>query len=429
MNILIIGSGGREHALAEHLSLSSEINTIYVAPGNAGMSFVSHKINLVSIGSTQIDQLCDFALKNKIDLTIVGPESALSLGIVDLFEQKGLKVFGPRQQAAKLESSKAFAKEVMIKAQIPTAEYFYFNSAEQAFDFIEKTNWSQMVVKCDGLASGKGVVVCQNKQQAFSAVQDFMVNQALGFKVDSLIIEELLVGSELSVFFLCHDEHCLFIQSACDHKRLLDGDLGPNTGGMGAYAPAPSLTDLQIQNLKKEIVQPLLREMIKLGTAFRGVLFLGLMQTDSGFKVLEFNTRFGDPETQTILPLLDENLLSFFNASAEYNSDFFKNINRDRIKSKNLKSVHVVMAAEGYAQVGQKLVQGDLIQIHHPMKSSLYFAGVTKNNEHLYTCGGRILGLTAVSESYKTARTQVYDDLKNIQFKNAHYRRDIGKSL
>jgi len=198
---------------------------------------------------------------------------------------------------------------------------------------------------------------------------------------------------------------------------------------MGAYAPAPSLTDLQIQNLKKEIVQPLLREMIKLGTAFRGVLFLGLMQTDSGFKVLEFNTRFGDPETQTILPLLDENLLSFFNASAEYNSDFFKNINRDRIKSKNLKSVHVVMAAEGYAQVGQKLVQGDLIQIHHPMKSSLYFAGVTKNNEHLYTCGGRILGLTAVSESYKTARTQVYDDLKNIQFKNAHYRRDIGKSL
>lgn len=429
MNLLIVGSGGREHALAEHLSLASDVQVIYVAPGNAGMTSLCNKINLVSIEATQVDQLCVFALENKIDLTIVGPESALSLGIVDLFEQNGLKIFGPKQQAAKLESSKAFAKEVMINAKIPTAQYFYFNSVKQASDFIEKTSWSKMVVKCDGLASGKGVVVCQNKHQAFSAVQDFMVNQVLGFSVDSLIIEELLVGSELSVFFLCHDEHSIFVQSACDHKRLLDNDLGPNTGGMGAYAPAPNLTDDQIQDLKKHFVQPLLLEMIKRETAFRGILFLGLMQTESGFKVLEFNTRFGDPETQTILPLLDENLLTFFKASAENDSVFFKSLKQDKVKSKKMKSVHVVMSAEGYALAGQKLVQGEVIQIRNPLKSLLYFAGVKKNNDQLCTWGGRILGLTAVAENFKSARTQVYDDLNNIQFKNAHYRRDIGKSL
>jgi len=429
MKLLIIGSGGREHALAEHLSLSPDVETIYVAPGNPGMMISHTKTHLVSIDATQIDQLCEFALENKIDLTVVGPEITLSLGIVDLFERKGLKIFGPKKQAAKLESSKAFAKEIMIKAKIPTAEYFYFNSVKQAVDFIEKTNWSKMVVKCDGLASGKGVVVCQSKQQAFSAVQDFMVNNVLGFNVDSLIIEELLIGTELSVFFLCHDEYSVFIQSACDHKRLLDDDLGPNTGGMGAYAPAPNLTDDQILDLKKQMVQPLLVEMIKQGAAFRGTLFLGLMQTESGFKVLEFNTRFGDPETQTILPLLDENLLTFFKASAENNMHFFKTLHQDRIKSKKLKSIHVVMAAEGYALSGQKLVQGEAIKITHPIKSFLYFAGVKKNHDQLQTHGGRILGLTAVSENFKSARSQVYDDLKNIQFKNAHYRRDIGKSL
>ena len=429
MKLLIVGSGGREHALAEHLSLSPDVEAIYVAPGNPGMMVSPTKTRLVSIEATQVDQLCEFALENKIDLTVVGPEIALSVGIVDLFEHKGLKIFGPTQQAAKLESSKAFAKEIMIKAKIPTAEYFYFNSVQQAVDFIEKTNWSKMVVKCDGLASGKGVVVCQSKQQAFSAVQDFMVNNVLGFNVESLIIEELLIGTELSVFFLCHDEYSVFIQSACDHKRLLDDDLGPNTGGMGAYAPAPNLTDDQVLDLKKQMVQPLLFEMIKQGTAFRGILFLGLMQTESGFKVLEFNTRFGDPETQTILPLLDENLLTFFKASAENDLHFFKTLHQDKIKSKNLKSIHVVMAAEGYALAGQKLVQGEVIQMSHPIKSSLYFAGVKKNHDQLQTYGGRILGLTAVAENFKSARSQVYDDLKNIQFKNAHYRRDIGKSL
>jgi len=429
MKLLIIGSGGREHALAEHLSLSPDVDVVYVAPGNPGMMASVGKTQLVSIDATQVDQLCEFALANKIDLTVVGPEITLSLGVVDLFERKGLKVFGPHQQAAKLESSKAFAKEIMIKAKIPTAEYFYLNSFNQAVEFIEKTNWSKMVVKCDGLASGKGVVVCESKQQAFSAVQDFMVNNVLGFNVESLIIEELLIGTELSVFFLCHDEYSIFIQSACDHKRLLDDDLGPNTGGMGAYAPSPNLTDDQIQDLKKQVVDPLLFEMIKQGTAFKGILFLGLMQTKSGFKVLEFNTRFGDPETQTILPLLDENLLTFFKASAENNLHFFKNLNRAALKSKNLKSIHVVMSAEGYALSNQKLVQGEVIQIVHPIKSSLYFAGVKKTHDQLQTFGGRILGLTAVAENFKSARSQVYDDLKNVQFKNAHYRRDIGKSL
>jgi len=429
MKLMIVGSGGREHALAECLACSDAVEMIHVIPGNDGLYFGCHnKIKKVLLPQQSLNnqQLIQYAKLAEIDFTIVGPEMYLAQGIVDDFKAHGLKIFGPTKNASQLESSKIFSKEVMIRASISTAQSYAFNSSQSALSFLEKTNWNQMVVKCDGLASGKGVVVCENKEQALNAIIDFMVKDCLGFKVESILIEEMLVGKEVSVFYLCDGKSSVFLNSACDHKRLLNHDLGPNTGGMGAYSPAPIFTKSDAVMIQKSVVQPLLNEMNLMNKSFQGVLFIGLMKTASGYKVLEFNTRFGDPETQTILPLLNEDLLPWLLASAEGKLDQFP----QNIQLKNKKSIHVVMAANGYPGLGeQKIQNGDEIFIDSEIQSKIFFAGVKMQDQKLKTYGGRILGLTSTSDSFKNSRHQVYDDLKKIQFKGSHYRTDIGDEL
>ncbi|AZZ36707.1 phosphoribosylamine--glycine ligase [Bdellovibrio sp. qaytius] len=423
MRVLIVGSGGREHALAWKISQSAMASQIFIAPGNAGMFDKLPNLTAVDIKATDVEALAAFALKEKIDLTVVGPENVLEKGLKDVFSKKGLKVFGPSKAASQLESSKTFAKEIMQAAKVPTAEYQTFKTFNAAVDFIERTSWTQMVVKADGLAAGKGVVVCANKAEAFSAVKSFMVDDILGFKVNDLLIEEFLVGPEVSVFALSDGNNVTFLGSASDHKRLRDNDLGPNTGGMGVIAPSPYFEIGDADLVMNQVMKPVIQEMKNRGTPFAGVLFAGLMKTFSGYKTLEFNVRFGDPETQALMPLIDEDILPLFLACSE---DALHNTS---VAMKSKKAIHVVMAASGYPGTeGIPVRSGDEITLPREMNGQLFFAGVAKESGVLKTAGGRVLGVTAVSESYGQARSAAYADIAQIKFADAQFRTDIGGS-
>lgn len=429
MKILIIGSGGREHAIAQKISESPNVSEVVICPGNPGMKATLPNLRLKNIAATDIEELLSFSLLEKIDLTIVGPEATLSLGIVDLFRKNNLAIVGPSKLASQLETSKAFAKKIMIEANVPTAGYDEFFSANDAIFYIDNHQREKMVVKCDGLASGKGVVVCSNKKEAVDAVNALMKEKLLGENVDHIIIEDFLDGVEVSAFALCDGESFSFLGTACDHKRLRDGDLGPNTGGMGVFAPARCMDDGDQKWIEENVFFPMMQTMKKNKIPFSGILFVGLMKTkDKGWQVLEFNVRFGDPETQVLLPLIDEDLVAWFVAAAS------GQLSGMSPRLKKMSAVHVVMAAHGYPGTeGTKVRNGDKISFDLDFlltpNDFLFYAGVEKINDIFITKGGRVLGVTSLSLTPAMARENAYNLISKISFAGAQYRTDIGTRI
>ncbi|RKY87778.1 phosphoribosylamine--glycine ligase [candidate division KSB1 bacterium] len=417
MKVLVIGGGGREDALVWKLAQSSLVNKIYCAPGNAGIARLAECVN---VSSSDVLGLAQFAKKYGIDLTVVGPEIPLVEGIVDEFEKEGLKIFGPNKAAAKLEGSKVFAKEFMKKYGIPTAKYEVFENLNSARNYI----WDQeppIVVKADGLAAGKGSVVCRTLNEAQIALEEMMLKQIFGKAGRRVVIEEFLVGEEASVLAFTDGEMVLPMTPAQDHKAIYDDDLGPNTGGMGAYSPAPVVDSQTLQLVQEKILEPTVRGLAAEGRKYKGVLYAGLMITNEGPKVMEYNCRFGDPETQVILPLMESDLVEATLAVIE------EQLASYRLQLKNQWAVCVVMASAGYPgpyERGKEIYGldqdfGDGVIIFH--------AGTKKVDNKIVTNGGRVLGVTAVADQLKTAIEKSYQAVKKIKFEGAYYRKDIGK--
>lgn len=433
MKVLVVGSGGREHAISHSLTQSSLVSKVIVSPGNGGMIQTLPKLQVENIEAMDIQGLLKLALREKIDLTVVGPEATLSEGIVDLFRENNLLIMGPTKAASILETSKAFAKDVMMTNQVPTAGYAEFFEAETALKYIEEASSQKMVVKCDGLAQGKGVIVCQSKNEARIGVISLMKENLLGDNVNHIIIEDFLEGIEVSAFALCDGTDYAFLGTACDHKRLKDNDMGPNTGGMGVFAPATIVTSADETWINENVFSPMIEGMKKAGTPFSGILFAGLMKTMNGWRVLEFNVRFGDPETQVLLPLLDEDLMPWLVASAKGEIKKLQTeLGRLSPIKKDMKGVHVVMAAHGYPGTeGEKVRSGDAIHLSPTFNLTaydfLFMAGVEKTNGQLKTKGGRVLGITSLAETYTYARIQAYEYLSQIEFAGAQYRTDIAR--
>ena len=409
--VLIVGNGGREHALAWKLAQSSDLDQLFVAPGNAGTVLWN-----VSIPSDDIVGLVEFALKEAIDLTVVGPEDPLSLGIVDAFQEAGLKIFGPTQAAALLEGSKSFAKIIMEVAKIPTAEWQVFEDPDLAKKYL-KVIGAPCVLKADGLAAGKGVIVAQDLETAFQAVDEIM-DGGFGSAGKKLLIEEFLVGQEVSLLCFSDGVTALPMVPVQDHKQALEGDLGLNTGGMGTYSP-PSIWSSELEaNVMRDLVVPTLRVMQERGTPFIGVLFLGLMLTKKGPKLLEYNVRFGDPETQVVMKLLKSALLPILWACTE------GRLSEVRLEWKEEVAVCVVMAAEGYPLAYSKGVPIRLPEVRD--ESVIFHAGTRISEGQLLSNGGRVLGITSDGKTLHEAREKAYSLVEQIEFPNAHYRRDIG---
>lgn len=421
MNVLVVGSGGREHALVWKLRRSPSVQKLYCAPGNAG---ISQHAELVPVNHTDVGSLLTFAQQERIDLTVVGPEQPLAEGIVDAFELNGLRIFGPSQAAATLEGSKVFAKEFMKKNGIPTARYNRFSVSEihEAGSFIDGLP-APVVVKADGLAAGKGVIICETKQQALDAVQSMLLDKMFGEAGERVVVEEFLEGEEASMFVLTDGTNFTTLVPAQDHKRILDGDQGKNTGGMGAYAPAPIVTDESKDRIVKEVVIPTLEGMKKLGTPYRGCLYCGLMMTDDGPKLLEYNCRFGDPEAQVILPLIEGDLGEILLSVATGNLD------HRSVRVSKAASVCVIMASGGYPDryeadkevngLDEATDEGDVVVFH---------SGTKRQGDKILTAGGRVLGITAIEGTgdLEKAIEKAYRSTEKIKFDGAYFRRDIG---
>jgi len=409
--VLVVGNGGREHALAWKLAQSPELEQLFVAPGNAGT--VSWN---VAIPAQDIERLVEFALQEKIDLTLVGPEDPLSLGIVDAFQKAGLRVFGPNQTAALLEGSKSFAKTIMEEAKIPTAAWQVFVDSDQAKNYIQAIG-APCVLKADGLAAGKGVIVAQDLETALQAVDEIM-DGGFGSAGKKLVIEEFLEGQEVSLLCFCDGITALPMVPVQDHKRVLDGDQGLNTGGMGTYSPPPIWSKELEANVMRDLVVPTLQVMQERGTPFVGVLFLGLMLTPKGPKLLEYNVRFGDPETQVVMKRLKSDLLPIIWACTE------GRLSEIRLEWNNEVAVCVVMAAQGYPLAYTKGVPIRLPVVKDG--SVIFHAGTDIREGQLLSSGGRVLGITSDGETLQEAREKAYNLVQQIDFPNAHYRRDIG---
>jgi len=416
MNVLVIGSGGREHALCWKLKQSHKVKRLYCAPGNGGIAQIAE---CAALGVEDVDGLLKFALDKKIDLTVVGPEASLVKGIVDAFSKKGLKIFGPSQEAAQLEGSKVFAKEFMHRRNIPTAMYKVFDRPQAALSFLDKAQFP-LVVKADGIAAGKGVYVCQNLKEARAAIDDIMVAKIFGAAGERVVIEECLQGREASVLAVCDGKHFLVLPSAQDHKRIFDEDLGPNTGGMGTFSPSPLVTVEVLEQVIARVIEPAVRGMYQEGMPFKGILFAGIMLTADGPKALEFNVRFGDPETQCILPRLKSDLVDILLAACE------GRLNELMVKWDERACVCVVIASGGYP--GQykngyaisglgEISDEDVVAFH---------AGTKNDGGTLVTSGGRVLGVTALGANLEAARARAYDAVGKIEFEHMFFRRDIG---
>ncbi|MCC5912320.1 MAG: phosphoribosylamine--glycine ligase [Clostridiaceae bacterium] len=415
MKVFIVGGGGREHAIAWKIKRSPLVKEIYCAPGNPGIGEIAE---CVDIAVEDVEKLVDFSREMSIDLTIVGPEIPLVAGIVDRFQEEGLNIIGPSKEAAQLEGSKAFSKEFMDKYNIPTALYDEATSYEEAKDALGKHNFP-VVIKADGLAAGKGVFICEDQQEAEKALGEILIEEIFGVSGHKVIIEEFLEGTETSVLCFVDGQSIIPMVSSQDHKRIYDGDEGPNTGGMGTYSPNYIYTEEMAEEVDKSILQPTLRGIQQENMDYKGILFVGLMITQEGPKVLEYNVRFGDPETQVVLPRLETDLVAIFLAMLK------EDLTNTEIKWNEKTAICVVLASEGYP--GNYPKGREITGLSDVDKDTIVFhAGTTLEGEGLVTAGGRVLGVTVLAEDIDTARRLVYENVEKIRFKGKTYRTDIA---
>ncbi|HEQ98055.1 MAG TPA: phosphoribosylamine--glycine ligase [candidate division Zixibacteria bacterium] len=416
MRILVIGSGAREHVLTWKLAQSEQVEKIYAAPGNGG---ISNKAERIPIKAGDMEELARFAEEKSIDLTVVGPEQPLSKGIVDLFQSKGLKIFGPTKKAAIIESSKAWAKEFMSKYHIPTAPYRIFDNKDDASDFMAELQLP-FVIKADGLAAGKGAIIVHTREEAEETLKDIMVERKFGEAGNRVIIEEKLEGEELSLLALTDGKSVLPLIPSQDHKAIYDDDEGPNTGGMGAYAPVPFVSGRLQESILDLVFEPAIRGLAQEGRPFKGVLYAGLMITDFGPKVIEFNCRFGDPETQVILPLLENDLAELCLAVAN------QDLQTDELKFKDNYCVGVVMAAGGYPGNYEKGLPIQGLLKAQTEGRLVFHAGTEMKDGQVVTSGGRVLTVCAMADNLQDAIASAYEGVEKISFDNAHFRKDIA---
>ncbi|MDD4899546.1 MAG: phosphoribosylamine--glycine ligase [Candidatus Omnitrophica bacterium] len=418
MRILVIGSGGREHALVWKLAQSKLAEKIFCAPGNGGIAQIAECID---IKADDIESILNFVKKEKIDFTVVGPEVPLALGIVDDFRNRKLKIFGPEKKAARMEASKIFCKELMAKYNVPTAAFKIFSEAKEAYDYIDEYG-TPCVIKADGLAQGKGVIVAKDAPEAKAAVKSILEEKIFGDAGKRLIIEDCLQGVEASILVFTDGKTVVPLASSQDHKRIFDGDHGPNTGGMGAYSPAPVVTPKLFQEIMEKVINRTISGLAREGISYQGVLYAGIMLTDSGPKTLEFNVRFGDPETQAILPRLKSDLLEVMLAVSEGNLSRIKNLEWE-----TKACVCVVCASGGYPGDYAKGKEISGLQDAAKMKDIVVFhAGTKKEGEKILTSGGRVLGVTGLGQTIKEAITKTYQAVEKIKFEGMQYRKDIG---
>jgi phosphoribosylamine--glycine ligase len=415
MKLLVIGSGGREHAIAWRLAQSPRVQKVFVAPGNGG---TARENGLENVAISEIGKLAEFALAEGIYLAVVGPEAPLAEGIVDLFRSMGLRIFGPTRACAQLESSKQFAKEFMTRHRIPTAAFASFDEARLAHDYVEARG-APIVVKADGLAAGKGVIVAANKDEAHRAIDQILIERAMGAAGSRVVIEEFLEGEEASFIVLADGRHVLPLATSQDHKRLRDGDQGPNTGGMGAYSPAPVVTPELHARVVREVIQPVLNGMAEEGHPYSGFLYAGLMINAGNPRVLEFNCRLGDPETQPILLRLKSDLFELIEGAVEGKLD------RLRADWDRRAALGVVIAAANYPDAPKK---GDVISgLPAPADDlRVFHSGTALKDGAVVTSGGRVLCVTALGDSIRTAQRRAYEAASGIRFDGMQYRRDIG---
>ena len=416
MKVLVIGSGGRENALVWKIAQSELVKHIYCAPGNPGTAELGENID---ISPLDFNRLADFVKTNKVDLTVAGPEDPLVEGIVDYFNEKGFRIFGPTKKAAQLEGSKHFSKELMKKYNIPTATYESFSSSVEAKSYIKNEAKFPLVLKASGLAAGKGVLICDSEESALNGINEIMEEKAFGSAGDKMIVEEFLDGEEVSIFAISDGNDYHLLSPAQDHKKVYEGDKGKNTGGMGAYAPAPIATTSFIEKIKPEIIDRTFDAMQNEGMPYKGLLYFGLIVTSEGAKVLEYNCRFGDPEAEVILPLLKSDLVPLMEASIE------GNIKNCSIQLHNEFALDVVLASGGYPEKyekgkvieGLELLDPDILVFH---------AGTKSENENLVTNGGRVLNIVAKADNLLSLTESLYENVAKIRFEGMHYRRDIG---
>ena len=421
MNVLIVGSGGREHAIAYKVAQSSRVDRIYCAPGNAG---IAEYAKLVPISASDYEALADFAVSHQVDLTVIGMDDPLVGGIVDVFESRGLRVFGPRAEAAMLEGSKAFAKDLMKKYSIPTAQYEVFEDKDKAEEYLRTQAKFPIVLKASGLALGKGVLICRDLEEALQGTEEIMGVKKFGSAGDQMVIEEFMTGREVSVLSFVDGKTVKEMASAQDHKRAGDGDTGLNTGGMGNFSPSPFYTKEIQEYCQKHIFQPTVDAMRAEGKEFRGVIFFGLMLTEDGPKVLEYNCRFGDPEAQVVLPRMENDIVDVFEACIDGTLDQID------LKFRDEACVCVVLASDGYPLSYEKgkEIRG-LEQFKDRDGYFCFHAGTAFRDGKIVTNGGRVLGITALGENLKEARANAYRAVEWVDFDNKYFRHDIGKAI
>jgi phosphoribosylamine--glycine ligase len=414
MNILLIGGGGREHAIAKKIKESHRLNNFYCIPGNPGIAEIA---KIVNIAQDDYKSIVQFAKDNKIDLIVCGPEKPLVDGLADLAFKNNISTFGPKSESAKLEGSKLFAKQFMVKYNVPTASFISFTDYEEAKNHLEKRLTFPVVIKADGLAAGKGVKIAKNKKEALDITKQYMVTKTLGNAGDTVVFEELLIGEEMSFLYITDGKTFLPLIPAKDYKKAFDGDMGDNTGGMGSYAPHTSITNSLKEKIDDEIINKIKDGFKKEEFDFKGVLYVGLMLTEDGPKVLEFNCRFGDPETQVILPLIENDLLEIFYAAAK------GKLESHTIKWKNDYAACVVIASGGYPD---KYKKGIKIKFNTSPFEFIH-AGTIYNGKNILTNGGRVLNAVALGGSKSTALSNAYNLAKQVHFDKSFYRKDIGK--
>lgn len=418
MDILVIGSGGREHAICWSLKKSKDCNKLYCLPGNAGISEIAECVN---ISVMDFDAIVTFLKAHaNIGMTVVAPDDPLAAGLVDRLEAEGFRAFGPNKAAAIIEGSKAFSKELMVKYGIPTAAYEEFTDYNLACEYVKKSDYP-LVVKADGLALGKGVIICNNADDALTALKDMMIDAKFSSAGNKVIVEEFLVGKEVSILSFTDGKTIVPMVSSQDHKRALDNDMGLNTGGMGTFSPSKIYTDELAKEVYDTVIVPTMNAMNAENRKFKGVLYFGLMLTDKGIKVLEYNARFGDPETQVVLPRLKTDLLEIFSAIID------ERLDEVNIEWNNDAAVCVILASGGYPENYAKGMPIEIGKLDDGI--ILFHAGTAFKNGELVTNGGRVIGVTALGETIEDARKKAYKNIENIKFDKMHYRTDIGVKL